>query len=497
MNKYTRRDFVKTSLTTVAGIGLKSALPATAGSSVSSANDTIRVGIVGVRKKGKEHIQDFRRLSGVRVVAICDADTQWLDIEAKKLKDRNLTVETYVDYRKMLENKNIDAVILCVPDHWHALMTIWACQAGKDVYCEKPASHNIWEGRKMVEAARKYKRIVQIGSQDRSDVGLIPLAEHIKQGGLGKVQRVHAITYNARLSIGKVSGPQPIPATCDYNLFQGPAPLTPLMRQNLHYDWHWCWPTGTGEMGNLGGHVLDDCRWTTGVTTMSPRVVSLGGRFGYDDDGQTPNTIISLFDYDAFPIIYEIRALPRNKSEKVDVYQGITSRGMDRYRGINFGMIIQCEHGYFSGGRGGGWTYDNDGKKIKQFPGDGGWGHMTNFLEAMRSRKVTDLKADVEEGHITASMIHAADISYRLGRRESAEQVQKAVEGNDLLAESFDRLLRHLKANEIDLGKNPIAIGPMLTFDTESEKFVGKDSYYANMFLSRNYRPPFVVPETV
>jgi len=144
----------------------------------------------------------------------------------------------------------------------------------------------------MVEAARKYKRIVQVGSQDRSDVGLIPPAEHIRQGSLGKVQRVHAITYNARLSIGKVNGPQPIPTTCDYNLFQGPAPLTPLLRENLYYDWHWCWPTGTGEMGNLGGHVLDDCRWTTGVTKMSPRIMSIGGWFGYDDDAQHNHLVV-------------------------------------------------------------------------------------------------------------------------------------------------------------------------------------------------------------
>jgi len=493
MNDCTRRSFMKTSLATIGSLAMTSS----PWSQARGSNDDIRVGIIGVRKKGQEHIQDFRRLSGVRVVAICDADTQWLDAEVKKFKDRNIEVDTYVDYRKLLENKNIDAVVLSVPDHLHALMTVWACQAGKDVYVEKPASHNIWEGRKMVEAARKYKRIVGVGSQDRSDVGLLPLAEHIKQGGLGKIQLVHAITYNARQSIGKVRGPQPIPATCDYNLFQGPAPLTPLMRTNLHYDWHWCWPTGTGEMGNLGGHVLDDCRWTTGVTKMAPRVMSLGGRFGYDDDGQTPNTIISLFDYDAFPIIYEIRALPRAKSEKVDTYQGITSRGMDRYRGINFGMIIQCEQGYFSGGRGGGWTYDNDGKKIKQFAGDGGGGHMTNFLNTMRSRRVSDLKADVLEGHITASMIHSADISYRLAQKEPVEQVRKKVQGNDLLAESFDRLLQHLQANEIDLSKNPVAVGPMLTFDIESEKFVGENSYDANMFLSRNYRPPFVVPETV
>ena len=493
MKDVTRRDFMKSSVAAVASV----ALAPRAWSKIRGANDDIRVAIVGVRKKGKEHIQDIQKLSGVRVVAICDVDTQWLDAEVAKFKERNEKVETYIDYRKLLENKNIDAVVLPVPDHWHALMTVWACQAGKDVYVEKPASHNIWEGRKMVEAARKYNRIVQVGSQDRSDVGLLPLAEHIKEGSLGKIQYIRAISYNARLSIGKVSGPQPIPATCDYNLFQGPAPLVPLMRTNLHYDWHWCWPTGTGEMGNLGGHVLDDCRWTTGVTKTAPRVISIGGRFGYDDDGQTPNTIISLFDYEAFPIVYEIRALPRSKSDKVDTYQGITSRGMDRYRGVNFGMVIQCEHGYFAGGRGGGWTYNNDGKKIKQFPGDGGAGHMSNFLSAMRSRRVGDLRADILEGHITACMIHSADISYRLAYRKPVEEIKKAAESNDVLAESFDRLLQHLKANQIDLDKNPIAVGPMLTFDIENEKFVGEDSYYANMFLSRNYRPPFVVPEKV
>jgi hypothetical protein len=493
MNDCTRRTFMKTSLATVGSIAMASR----AWSRIRGSNDDIRIAVVGVRKKGKEHIRDFGRLPGVRVVAICDADTQWLDAEVKKSKDRNEKVDTYIDYRKLLADKNIDAVVLSVPDHWHALMTVWGCQAGKDVYVEKPASHNIWEGRKMVEAARKYNRIVQVGSQDRSDVGLLPLAEHIKQGNLGKVQLVRGISYNARLSIGKVNGPQPIPATCNYNLFQGPAPLVPLMRKNLHYDWHWCWPTGTGELGNLGAHVLDDCRWTTGVTRMAPRVISLGGRFGYYDDGQTPNTLITLFDYKPFPIIYEIRALPRTKSQKVGSYQGITSRGMDRYRGTNFGMVIQCEHGYFTGGRGGGWTYDNDGKKVKQFAGDGGGGHMANFLEVMRSRKVGDLRADILEGHITAGLIHMGDISYRLGRRKTVEEIKRTIEGNDLLTESFDRLLRHLQANEIDLSKNPVAVGPMLTFDTENEKFVGEGSYYANMFLSRNYRPPFVVPETV
>jgi len=497
MSRYTRRDLIKNSMAAVAGIGVISAFPTTVWSQVLGANDAIRVAVVGVRKKGKEHIRDFRLLPGVRVAAICDVDTQFLDIEVKDFKDRNEKVDTYIDYRNLLEDKNIDAVVLSVPDHWHALMTVWTCQAGKDVYVEKPASHNIWEGRKMVEAARKYKRIMQVGSQDRSDVGLLAVASYIKQGNLGKIQLVRAFSYNARLSIGKVNGPQPIPVTCDYNLFQGPASMTPLMRTNLHYDWHWIWPTGTGEMGNLGGHVLDDCRWTTGITTLAPRAVSFGGRFGYDDDGETPNTQITLFDYKPFPIIYEIRALPRNKGERVDSYQGITTRGMDHYRGVRFGMVIQCEHGYFAGGRGGGWTYDNDGKRIKQFPGDGGAGHMANFIEAMRSRKVSDLRADILEGHISASLCHIANISYRLGQREPIEQIKKTFEGNDLLMDCFERFLKHMQANEVDLNKTPVTIGPTLTIDTEKERFVGQFSDWANMFLSRNYREPFIVPEEV
>jgi len=259
------------------------------------------------------------------------------------------------------------------------------------------------------------------------------------------------------------------------------------MRENLHYDWHWIWSTGTGEMGNLGGHVLDDCRWTTGITTLAPRVISLGGRFGYDDDGETPNTQITFFDYKKFPIIYEIRGLPRTKN----------IRWMDHYKGVRFGMVIQCEHGYFAGGRGGGWTYDNDGKKIKQFPGDGGMGHQANFIKAMRSRNVSDLRADILEGHISATLCNMANISYQLGRRESIGQIKKAIDGNNVLAESFERMLPHLKANEVDITREPLTIGPKLTFDAEKEKFVGRFSDWANMLLRRNYREPFVVPEKV
>ena len=487
MSGLTRRDFIRNAAAAAACAGFGSAVRARASSKILGANDDIRIAIVGLRKKGKEHIDIFGKVPGVRIVALCDVDTQFLDFEAKKFKDSNEEVATYVDYRKLLDDRDIDAVVIVTPDHWHALMSIWACQAGKDVYVEKPLSHNIWEGRKMVEAARKYRRIVAVGSQNRSDVGLLAVGEYIKQGNLGKVLHARAISYNPRQSIGKVSGPQPIPATCDYNLFQGPAPLTPLMRENLHYDWHWFWDTGTGEMGNLGAHVLDDCRWIIGITELAPRAISLGGRFGYDDDGETPNTQIAFFDYKKVPIIYEIRGLPRTKN----------IRWMDHYKGVRFGMVIQCELGYFAGGRGGGWTYDNDGKKIKKFPGDGGIEHQANFIKAMRSRKVSDLRVDILEGHISATLCHIANISYRLGRKQPAEKIKEAIVGNSILTESFERCLRHLRVNDVDLQREPLTIGPSLMFDQKCEEFTGEFSDWANMFVRRNYREPFVVPDQV
>ena len=479
MSSLTRRGFVRNLAAVAASAGVPSR--------IRGSNNDIRIAIVGLRKKGKEHLDIFPKVPGVRIVALCDADTQFLDIEARKFEDRNEKVTKYVDYRKLLDDKEIDAVVVVAPDHWHALMTVWACQAGKDVYVEKPLSHNIWEGRKMVQAARKCERIVQAGSQNRSDVGLRAAVEYVKQGNLGAIKLVRALSYGLRESIGRVNGPQPIPASLDYDLFQGPAPLVPLMRENLHYDWHWFWDTGTGEVGNLGAHNVDESRWAIGQKEIAHRAITIAGRLGMNDDGQTPNTHITFFDYEPAPIIYEVRGLRRRK--------GLRAR--EHYRGTSFGMVIQCEGGYFAGGRGGGWVYDNDGKRIKQFPGDGGSEHQGNFIEAVRSRKVSDLRADVLEGHVTATLLHMANISYRLGRKESPERIAEAVAGNDLLAEAFERCVKHLKANEVDLEREPLTVGPSLTFDRKSEQFVGEFSDLANMYLRRNYREPFVVPDEV
>ena len=487
MNRLTHRDLIRNASAAVACAGLGSLSRDAISPKVLGANSDIRIAIVGLRKKGIEHIDIFNQVTGVRIVALCDADTQFLDLEAGKFKARNQKVATYVDYRRLLDDGDIDAVVIATPDHWHALMTVWACQAGKDVYIEKPLSHNIWEGRKMVEVARKYKRIVQTGSQDRSDVGLIPVVEYVRQGNLGKIKLVRAISYNLRESIGRVNGPQPIPKSVDYDLFQGPAPLVPLMRQNLHYDWHWFWDTGTGEVGNLGAHNVDESRWMIGQQAVASRAITIGGRVGMDDDGQTPNTQITFFDYEPTPIIYEVRGLRRRQNLRAE----------DHYIGTNFGMIVYCEEGYFAGGRGGGWVYDNNGKKIKQFPGDGGYDHQANFIRAMRSRKISDLRADVLEGHVSATLCHMANISYRLGRKDSVETIRQSIATNDILAEAFERCLTHLKANGVDLQKDPLTIGPVLTFDREREEFTGEFGDLANMYLRRNYREPFIVPDQV
>ncbi len=471
-----RRDFMRTS----AAAALATLVPF---SRVRGANDEIRVAVVGIRSQGSNHINWFRKISGVRVVAICDADRAFLEREEKKFAERNEKVDTYVDYRKLLEDKNIDAVITATPNHWHALVTVWACQAGKDVYVEKPVSHNIWEGRRMVEAARKYKRIVQSGTQRRSDEGFREAIDFIKAGSLGKVTLVRGFVYVRRDSIGKVDGPQPVPASVDYDLWCGPAPVLPLMRKSLHYDWHWVWPTGDGDFGNNGIHYIDLCRWAVGKNELPPRVISLGGRFGYVDDGETPNTQIVFLDYQPAPILFEVRGLPRAKGESA----------MDDYHGTRAPVIIHCENGYVAGG----WAYDNDGKKIRQFGLTEGTGHHENFIKAVRSRKVSDLNADVLEGYLSSALCHMGNISYRLGQTASRDEIVERIGGNKELTESFERFQDHLLLNGVDLKQTPRVLGPWLTLDPQTERFTGEFAEEANKLVRGSYRAPFIVPEQV
>jgi predicted dehydrogenase len=471
-----RRDFVKASV----AAGLSTLVPH---ARVRGANGDIRVAVVGIRSQGRNHINWFRKIPGVRVVAVCDADQSFLERETQEFAKRDEKVATYVDYRKLLEDKDIDAVITATPNHWHALVTVWGCQAGKDVYVEKPVCHNIWEGRQMVAAARKYNRIVQAGTQRRSDTGLREAIEFVNQGNLGKVRLIRGFVYGLRTSIGKVDGPQPVPETVDYNLWCGPAPMTPLMRKNLHYDWHWVWPTGDGDFGNNGIHYIDICRWITGQNQLAPRVVSLGGRFGYIDDGETPNTQIVYLDYQPVPILFELRNLPRFKGDSA----------MDHYRGVRYGVIVDCEGGYLAGG----YAYDWKGQRIRQFRLTEGSGHHENFIAAVRSRKVSDLNADVQEGYLSAALCHMGNISQRLGREAAREQVLASFKANADLGESFDRFQEHLLVNGVDLQQTPRILGPWLTMDPQAQRFTGEFADEANKLVRGTYRDPFVVPEQV
>lgn len=437
------------------------------------ANDDLRLAVVGFGGQGGLHIRLLRELPGVRVVAVCDADRAVLDRGVKQAKDLGQPVDGYVDVRKLLEDKNIDAVTTATPDHWHALVTVWACQAGKDVYVEKPLCHNLWEGRKMVEAARKYQRIVQFGNQSHGHhTGQMQLETE----NLGKILVAHTSLNRMRQSIGKVTEPQPVPQSLDYNLWTGPAPLEPLMRKRLHYDWHWVWPTGTGEIGNNGIYPLDALRLRLGQNTLPKRVMSLGGRFLFDDNGETPNTQLALFQYDPGPmVIFELRNLPSDKGPKT------------------VGAKIKCEKGD-SGLPSPTGTHRGTGEY------GGHKGHLFNFISAVRSRNVDDLRADVLEGHLSTALVHMANVSYRLGSEHSADEVRQAIQdrGSEA-ADSFGRFREHLAANGVDFSKTEVVLGPWLEMDADSEQFVGDSEVVrrANELARGHYRKPFVIPDDV
>ncbi len=476
--------------TMAAGAAMVLAAP---NSRVRGANNDLRFAVVGTGGQGGNHIKYFNGKEGVRVVAICDADKDHVEKRARDFEKKyGQKVKTYIDVRELLEDKSIDAITSATPNHWHSLVTIWACQAGKDVYIEKPISHNIWEGRKTVEAARKYNRIVQTGTQKRSDGGLIAAFKYIQEGKMGAIKWSRGFCYKPRFSgngiVNGTNGPISPPATVDYNLWCGPADMTPLRRKQLHYKWHWVWNTGNGDLGNQGIHEMDLARWALGgPEKLAPRVMSIGGRLGVNDAGETANTQIILLDYKPAPLIFEVRGLPRKKGDS----------SMDNFRGTRIGICVQCEDGYFVGGGGGGWAYTNDGEKIKQFKGGGGGGHHQNFIDAVRSHKVSDLNADIEKGHISSALCHMGNVSHLVGKKASVEQIKEAIGDNEYFMDSFDRMVSHLNANEVDLKGTPLTVGPMLTMDPKTEKFVGEYSDWANMLVKRNYREPFVVPDKV
>jgi len=287
------------------------------------------------------------------------------------------------------------------------------------------------------------------------------------------------LCYKRRPSIGKVDGPQPIPEGIDYDLWCGPAAKLPLMRKNLHYDWHWVWNTGCGDIGNQGIHEMDKARWALGKAELSPRVISVGGRLGYVDDGETPNTMFTIHDYGDALLIFEVRGLPTSAD----------SKEMDSYKGERVGQVIECEGGYLSGSS----AYDNEGKKIKQFKGNED--HFANFIKAVRSRNASDLNADILEGHLSSALCHTSNISYRLGKETGQGEIREALKSNSAALETLSRFEEHLAANNVKLDMTRATLGAFLEMDGKAEKF--KSNPKANALLTREYRKPFVVPGTV
>jgi hypothetical protein len=278
----------------------------------------------------------------------------------------------------------------------------------------------------------------------------------------------------------------------DYDLWCGPSPKLPLLRKQLHYEWHWFWETGNGEIGNNGVHVMDLCRWALGQNQVPPRAISIGGRLGFDDCGETANTHIALLDYQPAPLICEVR----------NVRVGRSADAMGKFRDQNRGLVIDCAGGYFAGDASGGTVFDGQGKKIKEFPNDGGSrgleaSHLSNFLASVRNRKAGDLVAEAVEGHLSAACCHLANVSHRLGRPSPPDSIRETIRAKPELMDAFERCREYLSVNGVDLAATPAVLGPWVTFDAGQERFVGEFAEQANALSQREYRSPFVVPKIV
>jgi predicted dehydrogenase len=479
MTNITRRRFLEDSLLAAAAAATAS-IPGRALAAEQravSANDKITVAILGCGIRGKQHAGELMRLPDCEIAYVCDPDRDRAAELAGEVGAKNRPQPKAVqDLRRILDDKSVAAVFIATPNHWHALAAIWAMQAGKDVYVEKPISHNISEGRRMVQAARKLGRICQGGTQNRSNGALADAIKYIHEGKLGEVKLARSIVYGRRDSIGG-PGQYQIPASVDYNLFAGPAPTSPLTRPKFHYDWHWFWNTGNGELGNNNIHSLDICRWGLGVTGLGQAVLSYGGRLGYTDAAETPNTQVCIFNFGGKTIVAETRGLktePFNPNFK----SGWIFKGTE---GISADTSL----------------FDLDGKLVRTFSGKTE-SHFANFLKAVRSRKISDLHADILETHQSTALCHIGNISWRMGQAASAEAIEKQLSHlkvHDDVRETFARTRRHLAENNVDVQKSRLTLGLLLRLDSDQEKFAG--SAGADGFLTREYRKPFVVPDKV
>ncbi len=416
--------------------GAAAALSATR---VAGAADRIRMGVAGVGGRGRAHVGRWLQAAGCELTALCDVNQAARERgQAMIAKEGGRPAREFRDMREMFQSKEVDAVSIATPNHWHALATIWACEAGKDVYCEKPACHNVYEGLRMVEVARKARRMVQIGSQSRSTPVAVKAMRLLREGVIGDLYMAKGLCFKRRKSIGRMPD-EPVPPGIDWDMFLGPAQMKPFSKNKYAYNWHWFWDTGNGDIGNQGVHEMDLARWGMGELGMPKTVFSSGGKYLYDDDQETPNTQFATLDYGDRQIQFEVRGLLTGPEGGLPVKPGNTVG--DLYFGSEGWMLY--DHGGFKVYKG-----EDQAKVMEETGGgDGTLLHMENFLKACRSRNQRDLNADVEIGVISANLCHLANISYRVGRK--------------------------------------------LTLTADGRGFVNDAE--ANRLLTREYRPPYVV----
>ena len=480
MTSITRRRFLEDSMLAAAATAAATAFPEpiwAAEPKPGNPSNRLRVAILGCRIRGKQHAAELARLKDCEIAYVCDPDRELAaELAGIVEKQQGAPPKAVQDMRRVFDDKEVDAVFVATPNHWHALASIWAMQAGKDVYVEKPVSHNVSEGRRMVQVARKTGGICQGGTQNRSNGALAVAIDYIQQGKLGEVKLARSIIYGGRGSIGG-PGSFEVPAAVDYNLWAGPAPLSPLTRPRFHYDWHWFWETGSGELGNNNVHSLDICRWGLGVTGLGRAVISYGGRLGYIDAGQTPNTQVCVFDFGDKTIVSETRGLK-------------TAKFRADWPDFKGSWIFEGTEGFIAGTS----LFDREGKLVRKFEGKA-VSHFANFLKAVRSRNRADLNAEILEGHQSSALCHIGNISWRLGQAASPEEIAQElgkIKAHDDVRATLERTVAHLRENKVDLAKTPLTLGTLLHPDPEREVFVSQPR--ADAFLTREYRKPFVVP---
>ncbi len=443
----TRREFLRSGLESTAGLAAYTGITFLAKPErVFGANDRVRVAVCGLHGRGMDHVEGFRAVRNSEVAAICDVDENVLAQRLPEIEKTGIPKpRTFVDIRKLLEDKSIDAISVATPNHWHALMGIWACQAGKDSYIEKPCCHNLWEGRQLVRAAEKYNRIVQHGSQIRSAPALQEAVRMMRDGFLGEIYMARGLCFKWRNTIGRAQV-EPIPKGVHYDLWTGPAKMLPFTRNHFHYNWHWIWNYGNGDLGNQGIHQVDVARWGLGVKFPN-RILASGGHFMFDDDQETPNTLNCAFEYDMPDgkrklLEMEVRHWMTNREAGIGSTafgkpQGpIPTTGMGAIEGggrNTIGDIFYGSKGYLA-------TGDEDlcafqtwlGEKHEPGPQRQAAGdHYANFIDCVRSRRREDLNAPINEGYISTALVHLANASYRLRRSLRFDPDGQMVIGDD------------------------------------------------------------------